>query len=117
MRLFFAVMILIFFARCSEDDTSTILSRHYFIGNWQLEMGLPMSNEITYQLEGDNSYSVAANRGLGSFGGVWSYNEQDRELLMQGANGLVIYEVLNFSESRFEAFDKENEQIVFFNRQ
>ena len=114
MRRSLGILLFLLFVRCSDDDGAS-LNRNYFLGLWEIETNQSISNRITYQFNADGRYTLSADPGIAA-PGLWSYNDQTRELLMTGSGGVDTYTVLYHTNDRFESLRTDDQTLVFFQR-
>ncbi|MEM9672989.1 MAG: hypothetical protein ACFB15_10665 [Cyclobacteriaceae bacterium] len=114
MRRLLAILLLFLLVRCSDDDVAP-LNRNYFLGLWEIETNQSFNNQITYQFNADGRYTLSSNPGIAA-PGLWSYNDQTRELVMTGSGGVDTYTILYHTNDRFESLRTDDQTLVFFQR-
>ncbi|MEM6843354.1 MAG: hypothetical protein AAF632_14090 [Bacteroidota bacterium] len=129
MKSLVSILLLLLFVQCSGGDDPRPLNRDYFVGSWQIDDGRPIligsgdqdnqtegdQPQVDFRFEADGRVSFGVQLQGIEFSGRWSYDDLDRELLIE-RSGLETYTISNYTNNRFEAVYSEEERLVFFER-
>lgn len=113
MKSLVSILLLLLFVQCSGDDDPRLLNRDYFVGSWQIDDGRPIligtgdqdnqteddQPRVDFRFEADGRVSFGVQLQGIEFSGRWSYDDLDRELLIE-RSGLETYIISNYTNNQ-----------------